>query len=166
MMEVFKTLPEGTLAELIDSNLYMSPSPTFDHQNISKAILRKLLAFEDSGKGLIFHAPFDVYLDEAQNAVQPDLFVILRENMNIVNPKGHIHGVPNLIVEILSPGNRDHDIVRKKHLYEKFGVQEYWIVDPENKQALGYELIGKSYQLIAEDIGIIKSKLLDPSFTF
>ena len=166
IMDVFRTLPEGTLAELIDSVLYMSPSPSFDHQNISKSILRHLLKFEDSGRGIVFHAPFDVYLDEKGNAVQPDLFVVLAENTGIIDRKGHVHGVPDFIIEILSPGNREHDTTRKKQLYQRFGVKEYWIIDPENKLATGFELKDKTYHLIAEDIGIVKSKFLSFSFTF
>lgn len=166
MMEVYKVLPEGTLAELVDNILYMSPSPVFNHHNVGKAILRKLLEFEDTGKGSIFSAPFDVYLDETQNAVQPDLFVVLNANRHIIDTKGHIHGVPDLIIEILSPGNEKHDLVRKKALYERFGVKEYWIVNPDNKLAMGFALKDKTYQSIAEDVGLIKSPLLQASFTF
>lgn len=165
-MEVYKMLPEGTLAELIDNVLYMSPSPVFNHHNVSKAILRGLLKIEDAGKGLIFSAPFDVYLDETQNAVQPDLFVVLNANMHIIDRNGHIHGVPDLVIEILSPSNEKHDLVRKKDLYERFGVKEYWIVNPDNKLALGFALKDKTYQSIAEDVGLIKSPLLQASFTF
>lgn len=167
MMEVFKMLPEGTLAELIDNILYMSPSPVFDHHNIGKSIFRKLLeTVEDTGKGVIFSAPFDVYLDEEQNAVQPDLIVVLKNNTHIIDEKSHIHGVPDLLIEILSKGNKNHDLILKKDLYERFGVKEYWIIDPVSKLAMGFELTDKSYQLVAEDIGIIKSNLLGISFSF
>jgi Uma2 family endonuclease len=167
MMEVFKQLPEGTLAELIDNQIYISPSPFFNHQSVCKAILRKLLTIiEDENKGQVFFAPFDVYLDEEANAVQPDLFVVLNDNSKIIDEKGHVHGSPDLIVEVLSKGNSDHDLVRKKRLYETFGVKEYWIVDPETRLAIGYRLSGKTYTRIAEDIGVIKSPLIGPSITF
>lgn len=167
MMEVYKSLPEGTLAELIENVLYMSPSPIFEHHNISKAIFRKLLErIEDTGKGTVFTAPFDVYLDEEQNAVQPDLIVVLKENTGIIDQKGHIHGVPDLLVEILSEGNKNHDLVRKKALYEQFGVKEYWIVDPTNKRGLIFQLQGKEYVLVGENTGTINSPLLKETFTF
>jgi Uma2 family endonuclease len=167
MMEVFKQLPEGTLAELIDNQIYMSPSPLFNHQAVCKAILRKLLsAIEDKGKGQVFFAPFDVYLDEHTNAVQPDLFVVLNENSKIIDEKGHIHGSPDLVVEVLSKGNSDHDLIKKKQLYEQFAVKEYWIVDPDSRLAIGYRLDGKTYSRIAEDVGVINSPLTGISISF
>jgi Uma2 family endonuclease len=167
MMEVYKMLPEGTLAEIIDNKLYMSPSPLVNHQIVSKNIFRKLLELvEDEGKGQIFDAPLDVYLDEIENAVQPDLIVVLQNNLHIIEEKGHIHGVPDMLIEILSEHNKDHDLIRKKELYERFGVKEYWIIEPESKLAMGFGLKNRKYTLIAEDIGLIKSDLLQLSFTF
>jgi Uma2 family endonuclease len=168
MMEVFKSLPEGTLAELIDNKLYMSPSPIFIHQKTIQEIFRKLsTAVTDKGAGEVIISPFDVYLDESQNAVQPDILVVLNYNRDIIDPNGHIHGIPDMIVEVLSPGNKQHDLIVKKELYERFGVNEYWIVDPDTKLALGFKLTPENkYQLIAEDIGLIKSFLLEASIVF
>lgn len=167
MMEVFKMLPEGTLAELIDNSIYMSPSPVRNHQKVLQFLLRKLSdLIEDKGKGEVFISPFDVYLDDHSNAVQPDLVVILSENKKIIDPKGHIHGVPDLLIEILSPGNKDHDLIKKKDLYERFGVKEYWIVDPETKFALVYELHNSNYTKIGESIGTIESHLLKLTIIF
>lgn len=64
----------------------------------------------------MFLPPFDVYLDEQSNAVQPDIIVVLNENKKIIDPNGHIHGVPDLLVEILSPGNRGFDLIGKRSL--------------------------------------------------
>ena len=167
MMEVFKSLPEGTLTELIDNKLYMSPSPVFNHQVVSKSIVKDLLReVEESNTGQVFYAPFDVYLDEQQNAVQPDVLVVLNQNSRIIDLNGHIHGVPDFIVEVLSKGNKQHDLILKKDLYERFGVKEYWIVDPDTKLAIGYRYANGKFELIAEDIGIIKSELLSCSIAF
>lgn len=167
MMEVYKMLPEGTLAELIDNQLFMSPSPIFTHQKTIQVIFRKLCdEVIDKGKGEVIIAPFDVYLDEVRNAVQPDIIVVLNENRRIIDEKGHIHGVPDILIEILSRNNKDHDLIRKKDLYERFGVKEYWIVDPESKLSMGFEFENKQYKLVAEDIGVIKSKLLHASIAF
>ncbi|MFZ6010184.1 MAG: Uma2 family endonuclease [Bacteroidota bacterium] len=166
-MEVFKMLPEGTLAEVIENALYMSPTPTGKHQRLSRKLSTQLDQFvtsEDLGE--IFYAPYDVFLDETENAVQPDLFFVSRKNAGIVNDDGHVHGVPDLIIEILSPGNKKHDKVIKKNLYEKFGVKEYWIIDPDTRAAIGYTLKNKTYQLIGEDSGKINSILLGKSFVF
>jgi Uma2 family endonuclease len=166
-METYKMLPEGTLAELIDNMVYDSPSPYSLHQSLSKIILRKLLEeVEDQGLGQAFHAPLDVYLDEVSNAVQPDLIVVLRNNLHIIEKYGHIHGVPDLLIEILSKNNQQHDLVRKKDLYERFGVKEYWIIDPDNKYTLGFEHKDGRYTCICEDFGVIRSNLLQLSFAF
>jgi Uma2 family endonuclease len=166
MMEVYKMLPEGTLAELIDNVLYMSPSPRAKHQTILNEINFQLLHyFKDNKTGMVYISPLDVYLDSDKNVVQPDLIIVLNETMHILKDD-YIHGVPDMIIEILSPGNQKHDLVRKKDLYERFGVKEYWIVNPDNKLAIGFELKDKMYQLITEDAGLIKSRLLQRSFTF
>ena len=80
-MQVYQSLPEGTLAELIDNNLIMSPAPQFIHQQIQKKITRALDQWvEDQGLGFVVPAPFDVFLDNTGNAVQPDITVILKGN--------------------------------------------------------------------------------------
>ena len=130
IMEVFKALPPGTLAEVIDNKLYMSPTPVGRHQRILLKIAAQMLQLvENNNLGEVFVAPFDVYLDESSNAVQPDILFISKEKTLIINEDGHVHGVPDLIVEIVSPGNKRYDTVVKKELYERFGVREYWIVN-------------------------------------
>jgi Uncharacterized protein conserved in cyanobacteria len=167
LMEVYKMLPEGTLAELIDNRIYMSPSPVSKHQLILNEINFQLFQFlRKDNKGIIYVAPYDVYLDEHSNAVQPDLIVVLSDNKEIIDPKGHIHGVPDLLVEILSSGNKEHDLIKKKDLYERFGVKEYWIVDPETKLALVFQLQNSKYTKIGESIGTIESKLLSLTLSF
>jgi Uma2 family endonuclease len=167
MMEVFKTLPEGTLAELIDEKLYMSPSPVFSHQKAVQEIFRKLcIEVLDKGKGEVIVAPYDVYLDQSKNAVQPDIIVVLNASLEIIDKRGHIHGVPDLLIEVLSPQNRDHDLVVKKELYQRFGVKEYWIVDPETTMASVFGLVMGKYRLITEQKGIISSTLLQSVIVF
>ncbi|MEK6783056.1 MAG: Uma2 family endonuclease [Bacteroidota bacterium] len=165
IMEVYKMLPEGTLAELIDGIIYMSPSPVTNHQRIVRKLLNRMSDFvERNNLGEMFVSPFDVYLDEDSNAVQPDVIFVAKENENIV--EDHIHGVPDLLIELLSPGNKSHDTVRKKNLYEKFGVKEYWIIDPETKESIGYELEGTGYKEFFRSFGQISSRLLDTTFNY
>lgn len=167
MMEVYKSLPEGTLAELIDNQLVMSPSPLAIHQKTLQKIFRRLSErIEDTGIGEIFIAPFDVYLDEEQNAVQPDIVVVLSKSRSILNPKGHIHGVPDMLIEILSHGNKDHDRVKKKALYERFGVKEYWMVDPETKATEGYTLKDGVFASLTGETGTFSSPLLGIEINF
>ena len=110
IMEVYEMLPQGTLAELINEQIYMSPAPSFDHHRITKFITKQLdKIIEDTGRGLVIFAPFDVKLDD-RNSVQPDIFIILKTNRNQI-VKGRFSGVPDLIIEILSIGNKSHDLL-------------------------------------------------------
>ena len=165
IMEVYKNLPEGTLAELIDNVIYMSPSPVYNHQDVLLEITTKLKErLKKSAKVVI--APFDVYLDDRSNAVQPDIVIILDINKGILIPNGHFHGVPDVIVEILSPGNKDYDLVKKKELYERFGVKEYWIVDPESKETIGYFLQDSKFIKLGQEKRNITFKLLKLTISF
>lgn len=167
MMEVYEMLPEGTLAELIDNQIYMSPAPLFKHQKTIQSIFKELdKIVEEKGKGSIIVAPFDIKLDKTQNFVQPDIIVILKNNPNQVTEEGRYTGVPDLLIEVLSPSNKEYDLIKKKDLYEKFGVQEYWIVDPDTKLTIGFSLIDNLYMRIGEEIGKMKSPLLKADFVF
>ena len=167
IMEVYEMLPEGTLAELIDNQIYMSPAPLFKHQWTIQSIFIELNKIvQNTGMGSIVLAPFDIKLDSDRNAVQPDIVVILNTNPNQISAEGRYAGVPDLLIEVLSPGNKEHDLVTKKDLYEKFGVQEYWVVDPETKLALGYSLKEGIYHHVGEDLGKMQSPLLQAEFVF
>lgn len=167
IMEVFKMLPETTLAEVINNQLYMSPSPVGRHQRVISKLFSQLYQFVTEKKiGEVFISPFDVFLDEESNAVQPDILFIASDNLDIVSDDDVVHGVPDLIIEVLSPGNPEHDTITKKELYERFKVKEYWIIDPKTKKTVGYTLSKNQYVLIGDQAGSIKSKLLGNSFSF
>lgn len=143
-MEVFNMLPEGTLCEVIDNTLYMSPSPTTNHQRLLGKLFSRLQIFiEENTLGETFIAPCDVYLDNEQTVVQPDILFIKKEQEHIIHKKGII-GSPNLVIEILST-NKTHDQTRKLELYERNLVPEYIIIDPETKQVWHYLLKDKQY---------------------
>lgn len=167
IMEVFKMLPEGTLAEVINNTLYMSPTPTLKHQRLSRILSTQLdQHLMEHQLGEIFYAPLDVFLDHKANAVQPDIFFLATGNPALQNDDGTVHGVPDLIIEILSPGNKKHDLITKKALYEKFGVKEYWIVDPDTKEVVGYQYEKDHYMPLETSPGEIRSPLLHQTFTF
>lgn len=143
-MEVFNMLPEGTLCEVIDNTIYMSPSPTTNHQRLLGKLFSRLQIFiEEKALGETFIAPCDVYLDNEQTVVQPDILFIKKEQEHIIHKKGII-GSPNLVIEILST-NKVHDQTRKLELYERNHVAEYIIIDPETKQVWHYLLKNKKY---------------------
>lgn len=116
--------------QLIDGELIMSPAPNPLHQIVSRNLFR-LLDKVTKERGELFYAPVDVFLDK-KNVFQPDLLFLSKENREYLTEKGII-GPPDLIAEIISPSNSYTDRYEKKDAYQKFGVKEYWIVDPGNK---------------------------------
>lgn len=164
-MEVFKLLPEGTLCEVIENQLYMAPPPSDSHQKASVILLLQIGNYIlENDLGEVRHAPYGVFLD-AENAVEPDLIFLTKERLHLIQKDG-IHGAPDIIVEILSPNNRKYDSITKRNLYEKFGVKEYWIVDPETKLATGYEWKEGKYYELGTSTATLPSKLLRQTFSF
>ncbi|HHT9119750.1 MAG TPA: Uma2 family endonuclease [Candidatus Hypogeohydataceae bacterium YC41] len=126
-------LPEDRRYELIEGELFMVPSLLTYHQEVSgnlDFIVREFV--KKRGLGKVFSAPTDVVLSN-EDVVQPDIFFIEKGRLGIIKEK-NIQGAPDLIVEILSPSLRYRDKVHKKKLYQKYGVKEYWIVDPQKRQ--------------------------------
>lgn len=87
-------------------------------------------------------APVDVFLGD-KNAVHPDIFYISNGNAPIIKEAG-VFGSPDLIVEVLSPGNQNADLIKKKAIYEEFEVKEYFIVDPGDKSVITYYFKNKN----------------------
>jgi Uma2 family endonuclease len=90
-LDVFRLLPEGTLCEVIDNVLYMSPAPKYTHQRLVGILFTAIfvhLQQRQIGEAII--SPFDVYLEDLQSAVQPDLLVVMKENRQILKEDGCI----------------------------------------------------------------------------
>lgn len=120
---------DGNRHELIDGEHYMTPAPSLRHQRVSRRLARILDTFLlEHPLGEIFPAPCDVVLSEI-NVVEPDLVFVAAESTRILTEQ-NIQGAPELVIEILSPSTRHTDSVVKRRLYEYFGVQEYWLIDP------------------------------------
>jgi Uma2 family endonuclease len=163
-MEVFEMLPEGTLAEVINNLIYMSPSPTVGHQVLLSNLQSDINLFIRSNNlGICMVAPIDIYLMD-NNVVQPDIVFISNANFKIIKDE-KVKGVPDLLIEILS-GNRNHDLEVKKNLYEKAGVKEYFIIDPSDKAVITYYYDSEKFIIQESKKGKIKSKLLKKVFTF
>jgi Uma2 family endonuclease len=124
-------LPEdGKLHELIDGEHYVSPSPTLRHQLVLGNLYAVLRAYVRSHDlGLIVFAPFDVLLSR-YDVLEPDLLFVAKRRLDVVEER-YVHGAPDLAIEILSPSTRRIDLTIKKRTYRRFGVAEYWIVDPK-----------------------------------
>ena len=121
---------DGLRHELIDGEHYVTPAPILRHQRISRNLILLIGPWlETHSIGEVFYAPLDVILSE-HDVVEPDLLFVTHERGKEVLGKW-VHGAPNLAVEIGSPGTRRRDETIKRALYERAGVTEYWIVDPE-----------------------------------
>lgn len=165
-LDVFKLLPEGTLCEVIDNILYMSPAPKYNHQQLVGLLYRKISKLlEVNGNAEAIISPFDVYFENLLSAVQPDILVLLNENRHILKEDGYIHGAPDVIIEVLS-GDVKRDTITKKALYEKAGVKEYFIANPANRSIQGFVLADGAYRLSYEAVGSFKSALLGIEFEF
>lgn len=140
-------LPEdGKHYEVINGELIMTPAPFTIHQKVSANIVGELRPFvKKHQKGEVLYAPVDVVLSE-NNVVQPDILFIAEKHANIITEK-NITGVPDLIIEILSPATGYYDLIEKKEIYEKFGVREYWIVDPKKQWVEIYINEGNKFTL-------------------
>ncbi|MCX7793325.1 MAG: Uma2 family endonuclease [Thermodesulfovibrionales bacterium] len=155
----YKLLPEGAPYQLIEGELVMTPAPNPRHQIVLGNIVERIRN-STQGKGIVISSPVDVYLDD-ENAFQPDIIFITREKKDIIKKDG-IYGAPDLVIEILSPFTAFRDIREKFRVYERAGVKEYWIVDPEiNSVEIYFNEVG-SFSLIikAEGKGTVESQLL------
>ena len=120
-------LPEGAPVELIHGRFVVSPSPLSLHQTIVVLLTEKFSAVARRTGGVALCAPMDVILSDS-TILQPDVLYIAKERRGIVQKR--VEGPPDLVVEIIS-GTARRDRVEKLDLYARYGVAEYWIVDPE-----------------------------------
>ena len=165
-LEVFRMLPEGTLCEVIDNVLYMSPAPLYSHQRLVGLLFKNLSVYLDqtqTGEAII--SPFDVYFENLQSAVQPDVLVLLNETRHILKEDGYIHGAPDIIVEVLS-SDKKKDLVKKKNLYERAGVKEYFTVNPVDRETSSWLLKENVYVHQYAVAGKFKSSILQFEFDF
>ena len=129
--------------EIIDGELIVSASPILRHQRLTGRLFNALSNHVDrNGGGEVFVGPADVILSDI-NVVEPDVLFVADEQLEILTEK-NIQGVPSLVIEVLSSNPR-LDRVRKRDLYARFGVREYWIVDPESDRVEVYRLAGSTY---------------------
>lgn len=153
------------LLEYIDGYVYMSPSPSTKHQRISRKLENKFGNFIEDIPCELFHAPYDIELKDEKvkgtKIVIPDISIIC-EKSGFTDAR--YVGVPNLIVEILSPSNQSHDLITKLNLYMSYGVKEYWIVNPMLNAVTVYALNDEHmYEQhdMQKDKGEVTSKLFE-----
>lgn len=138
--------------EIIKGQLYrMSPAPSRVHQTILGNLHLKIGQFLHKQPCKVFLAPFDVRFPKKSTA-DKDIFTVLQPDICIICDKSKLDdrgciGAPDLVVEILSPGNNQKELVKKYDVYEEFGVKEYWVVSPSEQTLLIYTLnsVGKFF---------------------
>ncbi len=157
--EDYVLLPnDGRRYEILDGELYVNPAPVPRHQiivgNIYFALRSKL------GDCHVICSPIDVVFAN-DSVTQPDVIAIKSERRSIIGEK-NIQGAPNLVVEVLSEGTRQMDEIVKRKLYERFGVDEYWIVDPERELVKIHRREGTAFAGATEIRG---GAITSPQFT-
>lgn len=158
----YASWPDDERWEIIEGEAYnMSPGAKASHQRYLRRLLTEFEVYLRGKTCEVFASPFDVIfpedgetVDTATNTVQPDIMVIC-DSKKIFEDKCCL-GAPDLVIEILSPSTASKDMKKKRLLYERFGVKEYWIVDPVHKTVqvfiLGEDkLYGKASIYSSED---------------
>lgn len=156
------TWDEGERWELIDGYPMMMSSPTPRHSDVSGEIYRQITTYLLGKKCKAYHGNIDVrlfekegdYPEDVKTVVIPDIAIVC--DLSKLDEHGY-KGAPDMVVEVLSPSTKRHDLFTKFHLYQRAGVREYWIVDPESKIVQVFLLEDGRYTL--KDYGEDKDKI-------
>jgi Uma2 family endonuclease len=134
-----QAFPEDNLRrELIDGELIVTAAPATRHQRVVAKLVLRLGTYCEERGGEVLPAPFDVYFSET-NVVEPDVVYVRAENRDRFE-KRFFRSAPDVVVEVSSPSTRRLELIRKRELYERFGVPEYWFVDLDAERIEAYRL--------------------------
>lgn len=159
--EEYLKLEDERRYEIIEGELLEMPAPTLKHQKIVGRLFKVFSeVVESKDAGDVYLSPVDVVLSR-HNLVQPDLVMVLKENYSILQDKG-ISGVPDLVLEVVSPSTFKKDTEDKRRLYAMYGVKEYWLVFPEEKVVEVLFLKDGEYEVFSHafEEGKVCSKLI------
>jgi Uma2 family endonuclease len=135
---------DGKRHELIDGEHYVTPSPNTRHQRIVINVAGLIWTFlQGSSIGEVFASPLDVVFSDF-DVVEPDLLFVSNTRREVLTAQ-NVQGAPDLVVEVGSPSTRRRDELTKHRLYERFGVSEYWVVDPDLDLIKVYRLVEGRY---------------------
>ncbi|MGH2748510.1 MAG: Uma2 family endonuclease [Actinomycetota bacterium] len=137
LLEMFPDV-DNVRRELIDGELIVSPPPATRHQRVVGDLLVELTLYAREHGGQAFTAPTGVFLSET-NFVEPDVLFVTADHLERIEAP-FVRGAPDIVVEVSSPSTRRLEIVRKRELYERFGVPEYWYVDLDADRVEIYRL--------------------------
>lgn len=136
---------DGVRRELINGELFVTPSPFTRHQRLVRRLAISLGNHLDlhPEQGEVFAAPLDVVMTPF-DVVEPDLLVVLGDQLEILTEK-NVRGAPGLVIEVLSRGTQKRDETLKRNLFDREGVREYWLVDPKRNQIAMYRRSAGSF---------------------
>ena len=163
---------ENERAEIIDGEAVMMAPPSSVHQEIAAELTRQFGNYLEGKRCKVYPAPFGVRLFERDGDAPEDVDTMVEPDISVVCDKSKIDthgckGAPDLVIEILSPSTRRHDRLVKLGLYQRAGVREYWIVNPEDKTVQVMLQDGSGSLRIHEDYGqedTAKVNVLDGCF--
>ena len=155
---------DGKRHELIDGEHYVTPTPNTRHQQICGDLFALIWIYLEAHPiGRAFGVPLDVVFSQF-DVVEPDIQYLSNERAAEVITPQHVRGAPHLVVEIASPSTRKRDETIKRHLYERAGVSEYWIIDPDIDVVRVYrregDAFGRPIELSREAGDVLTTPLL------
>lgn len=146
--EDYCNAPEDKRYELHDGDLILVPSPKEQHQDSVGTLYYHLRAFIlGGGLGRVYIAPFDIVFSN-HDVVQPDVIFVSNDRLDIITPD-NIRGVPDLVIEVLSPSTAHRDRTFKRALYARHGVREFWMVDTDARSIEVLLLGSDGYEAVA-----------------
>ena len=166
------TWDENESIEIINGEAFMMATPSRIHQKISGELFRQLANYLEGKKCEVYPAPFGVRLFEQDGDRPEDVDTVVEPDISVVCDRSKLDkhgckGAPDLIVEILSPSSLRHDRLVKLNLYQRAGVREYWIADPENRSVMVFLPDSNGSFRLREDYGwedVAKVNVLDGCF--
>jgi Uma2 family endonuclease len=160
--DLFSFPDDGRRYEIIEGELYEMPAPNWDHVAVVMNLVLLLGPVVQSLGGRLATAPVDVFFEGA-DPVQPDILAILPGSLAVAGGRG-VQGPPDLIVEVVNPSNRGHDLLTIRALYARAGVGEYWLLDPETRTFEILSLDGDAFHRVVSATGsdVPVSPLLEP----
>lgn len=156
------TWGEDERIEIINGEAYMMAPPSTTHQRIAAALTAQLYNYLRGKRCEVFPAPFGVRLFEQDGDRPEDVDTMVEPDISVVCDSSKLDqhgckGAPDLIIEILSPSTRRHDLLVKMNLYQRAGVREYWVVDPNNQDVQAFVLENGRYSV--REFGTIGDKM-------
>jgi Uma2 family endonuclease len=147
-------------SDLIEGVFVMASPASFVHSELQAFLLTTMRNFVNQHNRGVVLGENSAYRLNEDNVYQPDVSFLAHERMSLAG-EVYVEGAPDLAVEVLSPSSRRYDLVEKRVNYARFGVREYWVVDPIERTATVYELLQQEWVPVRAEDGVLRSRVLD-----